>query len=471
MDRIYVCDKTLKQNGKLISLSFREKIELCRLIDRLSVDWIELPAIQHHKIDSLLIKSIASAVRQAGVAVPVHLNRESVTETWNALKEAGKARLQVVAPVSSVQMEYLYHIKPAAMIDLVAETVRECRQHTPEVEFIAEDASRGNSEFMSAVIRAAAEAGAGHITFHETAGAMLPEELSRWVRGIMEGLSLTEQVTFGIDCSNELSLADACAMEAIRSGIREIKAAAYCLDCVSLPHIVQILHLKGDQFHVSCRVRREEIRRITGQIENLCKSTGRASSSAESTWHSEEDAEVSLSVHDSKESILQAVQHLGYDLSAEDQEKVYAAFRSVAEKKETVTLRELDAMIAAEAMQVPAVCAVISYVINTGSNIGAMAHMKLKEHEQVLEGVAVGDGAIDAAFRAIEQATGRHFELDDFRIQAMTEGRDSTGETIIRLRSQGKLYSGRGISTDIVGASIMSYINALNKIIYEEEDA
>ena len=167
---------------------------------------------------------------------------------------------------------------------------------------------------------------------------------------------------------------------------------------------------------------------------------------------------------------LHAVRRLGYELSPDDEEKVYTAFLSVAEKKENVTVRELDAIIAAEAMQVPTVCSVLSYVINTGSQIGAMAHMKLTDHGQTIEGIAIGDGAIDAAFRAIEQATGRHIELDDFRIQAMTEGRDSTGETIIRLRSQGKLYSGRGISTDIVGASIMSYINALNKIMYEEED-
>ncbi len=469
MERIYVCDKTLKQNEKLLSLSFREKIELCRLIDRLGVDWIELPVMNHKKIDSLLIKSVASTIRNAGVAVPVRLSPESIEETWNALREAERARLQVVAPVSSVQMEYLYHVKPAAMMSLIAETVRECRKYTEDVEFIAEDALRANTDFLSAVIHAVMEAGAGHITFRETAGAMLPEETGQWIRKILTETDSANQVVFGIDCSNELSLADACAMEAIRNGIREIKVASYCLDSISLPHIVQILHLKGDRFNVFCKVRREEIRRITGQIETLCKPTGRSSTGSETVWHME-DAEVSLNVHDSKDSILQAVQHLGYELSPEDQEKVYMAFLNVAEKKENVTLRELDAIIAAEAMQVPNLCSVISYVINTGSQIGAMAHMKLMEHDQMIEGIAVGDGAIDAAFRAIEQATGRHFELDDFRIQAMTEGRDSTGETIIRLRSQGKLYSGRGVSTDIVGASIMSYINALNKIMYEEED-
>ena len=100
-----------------------------------------------------------------------------------------------------------------------------------------------------------------------------------------------------------------------------------------------------------------------------------------------------------------------------------------------------------------------------------MSHMKLSLHGKPLEGISAGDGAIDAAFNSIEKATGRHFELDDFQIQSVTEGREAMGETLVRLRSEGKLYSGKGISTDIVGAGIMAYINALNKIIYEEEEA
>ena len=100
-----------------------------------------------------------------------------------------------------------------------------------------------------------------------------------------------------------------------------------------------------------------------------------------------------------------------------------------------------------------------------------MSHMKLMFRGRLIQGMAIGDGAIDAAFKSIEQATGRHFELDDFQIQAVSEGREAMGETVVRLRWEGKLYSGRGISTDIVGAGIMAYINALNKIAYEEEEA
>ena len=177
-----------------------------------------------------------------------------------------------------------------------------------------------------------------------------------------------------------------------------------------------------------------------------------------------------LSFHDSKESILRSMEQLGYLLSPEDQERVYQAFLNVTEKKGSISLKEMDALIAAEAMQVPPTYQVIRFVVNTGNEIGAMAHMKVQYHEQVLEGISTGDGVIDAAFLALEKAVGRHFELDEFQVQAITEGREAMGETVVRLRSQGKVYSGRGLSTDIVGSSIMAYVNALNKIVYEEEE-
>ena len=470
MERIYVADRTLKQAGRRMPLSFREKIELSRLIDRLEPDVIELAPIENRKVDSLLIKSIAASVRHGEIAVPVRLTEESVTETWNALKEAQKPRLQVVAPVSSVQMEYLSHQKPAALASLVIETIRECGRHTDNIEFIAEDAFRGEESFMIPLIQSAMDAGAKRITFQEAAGAMLPEEMRDFLEGILSQLDRKNDVRFGVDCSDAISLADACAVESIRSGIRELKTAAFPLDCASLPHVVRILSARGEKLGVYCQVRREELRRVTGLIETLCRASGGALNVFDSAADRTEE-EVGLTLHDSRESVLRSMEQLGYILSPEDQEKVYAAFCAVAEKKGSITLKELDAIIAAEAMQVPPAYHDVRYVINTGNQIGAMAHMKLMFHNQEIEGIASGDGAIDAAFNSVEQATGRHFELDNFQVQAITEGQKAMGETIVRLRSEGKLYSGRGISTDIVGASIMAYINALNKIVFEEEEA
>ena len=133
-----------------------------------------------------------------------------------------------------------------------------------------------------------------------------------------------------------------------------------------------------------------------------------------------------------------------------------------------VAAKELDAIIASAALQVPPTYRLESYVLNTGNTISASAQMKLTKNGQTLSGVSLGDGPVDAAFLAIESILGRHYELDDFQIQAVTEGREAMGESVVKLRSGGKLYSGRGISTDIIGASVHAYLNAINKIVYEE---
>ena len=159
---------------------------------------------------------------------------------------------------------------------------------------------------------------------------------------------------------------------------------------------------------------------------------------------------------------------MGYDLSDEDTGKVYEELRRVTAQKDSVGAKELDAIIASTAMQVPSTYHVDNYVCNTGNTTTAMASVTLTREGSRSTGVSTGDGPIDASFRAIEQAIGHHYELDDFQIQAVTEGREALGSALVKLRSGGRLYSGNGLSTDIVGASIRAFINALNKIVYEE---
>ncbi len=469
MDSIRITDCTLRQPGEQLALSFREKLELCKLIDRLNVSMIELNAIEQTRVDSLLIKSVCSAVQNAGVAVPVHLNAESVRLTWEALKEGRKVRLQVFAPVSSVQMEYLLHKKPVGLQKAVEETIRECVKYTDDVEFIAGDATRSDASFLRQITAAAISAGAKTVTLCDTAGTMLPEEMGVFLESLLKDVPSLSQVTLGFSGANHLSLADACAVVAVRSGAREIKAASFRIDQVSLPHLATILDSRGAMLNVHCGINMQELHRITSQIKTLCRTAGDRSLPLKREPGLQGGDEL-LSAHDSRNAVAAACVRLGYDLSAEDLDRVWEVFRATVEKKERLTLQELDAIIAAEAMQVPPVYTDVNYVINTGSAVGAMAHMKLRFHDRDLEGISTGDGVIDAAFQSIEKAINRHFELDDFQIQAVSEGHEAMGETLVRLRSDGKLYSGRGISTDIVGASIMAYINALNKIAYEEEE-
>ena len=260
-------------------------------------------------------------------------------------------------------------------------------------------------------------------------------------------------------------MADACAVIAVAEGAGQIRAAAHTCSETSLAHAVRILNAQSDSLGATVGVRATQLSRITAQIEWLCH-TGKGQTAANDT--AADDGSF-LTAHDTEEAVAAATAKLGYDLSEEDAQKVYAAFLQIAEKKEQVTFKELDAIVASSAMQVPATYKLDTYVITSGNTISATAHIKLLKNGTPVEGVYIGDGSIDAAFQAIEKITGCHYELDDFQLQAVTEGREAMGQTVVKLRADGKVYSGRGISTDIVGAGIQAYLSALNKIVYEEE--
>ena len=468
MNKIRISDVTMKQTGANFSLSFREKIEMSKLLDKLGVDVIELEAIVQSKIDSLRVKSVAAAVRESIVAVPVALNTESVQTTWNALKEAKKARLQVPAAVSPVQMEYLFHKKPEAMLAAIRDTIAECVKLCPDTEFIADDATRSDTAFLYEAIRTAIAAGAKTVTICDTAGAMLPNEFTAFIRALYENVPELKTVVLGVSCSDQLSMADSCAFAAIRYGAGEIKAAAWRLDNVSLPNVAKVLNAKGEYYNAACSVRTTSMKRITDQIGWMCR-TGRSETSPFDNGVREDNEGIYLTAHDDLTAVLKVAATLGYDLSEEDGANVYAAFKEIAARREKVTARELDAIVASAAMQVPAAYTLESFVVTAGNTISATANVRLIRDGKPCAGVSLGDGPIDAAFLAIEQITGHHYELDDFQIQSVTEGREAMGQTIVKLRSSGKVYSGRGLSTDIVGSGILAYINALNKIVYEEE--
>ncbi len=470
MEQIKISDITLKQTGKDLTLSFKEKIEIPKLLDKLDVTVIELEGITQPKIDALRIKSVASTVKNSIVAVPVSLSADSVDATWNALKEAKHPRLQVMASVSPVQMEYLFHKKPDAMLKTIDEMIRACCEKTEDVEFIADDATRSDAAFLYKAVQTAVAAGAKTITVCDSTGSILPDEFGTFIDNLYANVEELKNVVLGVACCNELAMADACAIAAIKHGAGEIKAAAYQMNQVSLPHVSRLLAAKGDSFGVSCAVRTVEMNRIIKQIAWMCETT-RSKNSPFDNGVQEDAANISLTANDNMETVLKAVETLGYDLSEEDCAQVWEAFQQIAARKDVISSKELDTIVASAAMQVPATYVLASYSITASNTAASMAHMKLEKNGTALEGIALGDGPVDAAILALENILGCHYELDDFQVRSVTEGREAMGETIVKLRSNGKLYSGRGTSTDIVGSSILAYISALNKITYEEADA
>ena len=466
MRQLVISDATMKQTFEDLRLNFKEKIELSKLLDKLDVDFIELDGIKDPRVDALLIKSIVAAVKNSRIAVPVELqNSDNLEQTWAALKNASAPRLQVCASTSSVQIEYLFHKKPEAMLEAIRSTVAACKALCADVEFVAEDATRSESEFLTAAINAAIEAGAGTVTLCDTAGTMLPSEFADFVKYQYTAVPKLSEITLGVCCSDTIAMADACAISAISAGATQIRASAYTLSDVSLSNVARILAAKADSLDACISVKANQLSKVVPQIDRLCH-TGKTSTAVDSA---EQDNVIFLTAHDTADAVADAVVRLGYDLSDDDNNKVYAAFKQIADKKEKVSFKELDAIVASSAMQVPATYKLDTYVITSGNTISATAHIKLTKNGNTVEGVYIGDGSIDAAFQTIENITGCHYELDDFQLQAVTEGREAMGQTVVKLRAGGKVYAGRGISTDIVGAGIQAYLSALNKIVYEED--
>lgn len=469
MEKLYITDVTLRQQQKRTetTLSFREKLEITRALERLHLYGVELPAIQQEKADTLLIKSVASAVKESRLVLQAVPTVEGVQAAWSAVREAAHPCLQISLPVSTAQMEYVCHQKPEQILHRIEELVHAAKALCPEVEFVADDATRADSEFLYRALETAISAGADIVTLSDAADGMLPDELGRFVAEACRRVPALSDCLLGVQCTDALHLAAACSIAAADAGARLLKASAVGDGLLSLEALAEILRVRGRDIGYGTGIAMTELARTTGQVRWITSARHGAATPYDNSVPRQPDDSLRLSGDSTLPVVLAAVQKLGYELSEEDGAKVYEAFRLIAEKK-NVGEKELDAIIASAALQVPPTYTLESYVINSGNVITATAHIKLLRGGRTLQGFGLGDGPIDAAFLAVEQIIGHHYELDDFQIQAVTEGREAMGSALIRLRSSGKLYSGKGISTDIIGASIHAYINALNKIVHEE---
>ncbi len=464
MQKISITDITLRRATETGALGFKEKLEIAKSLDRINISAIELAPLTDSKADSIFVKTLASVIRHTTLALPVGMTPETVDRAWASLKTAARTRLVVDVPVSSVQMEYIARKKPEAMLTLIDTLVRRAASYCSDVEFCATDASRADRAYLAQAISAAISAGASSVCLSDTAGVFLPDEYGAFLRELYALVPALRQVFVKVICDDSVELAAASAIAALHEGACGVKTCLIGAAAPRLRTVCGIIRQKGDALGLYTAVKTTELDRTLQQIDRLI-----GAPVAASTVPALQDDPVTWDASDPIGAIAEAIHGLGYDLSEDELASVYEEFLRLAQKK-PVSRKELDAIVAASAMQVPATYFLESYVINSGNIITATACVKLTRDGQPAEGISVGDGPIDAAFKAMESVTGRHFELESFLIDAITEGKEAIGRAIVKLRSEGRLYSGSGVSTDIIGAAIRAYLGALNKIIYEENE-
>lgn len=462
MKKINIADITLKKlaEEREIALLFREKTAIAACADALGADTVELAPVKSLREDTIIYKTIAKKVQNATLAIPVGATAEEVEQAWECIKDAVKPRLQVELPVSTVKMEYTYHVKSDKMIAKIGELTRAAKALCADVEFSALDATRADKDFLVAAVGEAVANGACMITLCDDAGVSLPEEIAAMIAEVKGAVN----VPVYVQVSDRINMAVASAVAAVKAGADGLKCAMAGKDVLQTGEISDALSLCVSQLGVETNLNNTKIH---ASIDSMLASINHEV--YETVDSVSEKKKILLDSDSTIAQVAQAAQILGYALSDSDCGAVHKALMQVCEKKDAVGAKELEALIASSAMQAPSTYHLESYTTSCGNLMGAMSQVTLKYHDDVICGVSTGDGPIDAAFRAIEQCIGYHYELDDFQVQAVTEGKEALGTALVKLRNNGKLYSGNGISTDIVAASIRAYVNALNKIVFEEE--
>ena len=471
MKKIIIADATLRESvlRHENALSFKEKIEIAKFLDSLCVDVIELNPLTELKTDTLLTRTISSLVKNSALSCPAGMSEEEIDNAWNAVSGAAKPRLVISLPTSTVQMEYLCQKKPAKMLELIKSLTEYAASKCSFVEFEALDATRSERKFLADAVKTAVEAGAKAITLCDSTGEMLPSEFDGLYNGLYEDFPEIKDVEIYASCRNDLHMAVSDAVASIKAGACGVKVQASCGSLPQLAEFADVLKQKGDALGISANLNQMIIKRTVGQIKRIADTEKSGSTPFDTTVGNTDAGNTLLDITANITTVNMVITKLGYNLSDEDLCKVYEEFIRVARKKQ-VGAKELDAIVASTALQVPPTYKLSSYVINSGNIITSTAHIILEKGGVELSGISTGDGPIDAAFLAVEQIIGHHYELDDFQIIAVTEGKEAMGQALVKLRSGGRLFSGTGISTDIIGASIRAYINALNKIVYEENN-
>ncbi len=461
MKKISITDVTLKAISRVreVALLFREKTAIASCADMLGADAVELAPIKNLREDTIIYKTIAKNIGNATLVIPVGFEKEEINAAWECVKDAKCSRLQVELPVSTVQMEYTYHLKSDKMLAKIGELVKASKALCEDVEFSMLDATRADEEFIIAAAKEAEINGATLVTICDDAGISLPKEIGELTKKVKNAIN----IPLFVRPSERINMGVASAIEAISNGADGIKCTMAGEEDVAMGKLSDAIKACSTQIMAETNL---NATKIHASISDLLSSI--KNEVYEQSAEISEKKKILLDKDSSITQVAKAAQILGYDLSDSDCGNVHKALMQVCEKKEEVGSKELEAIIASTAMQAPSTYHLENYTTSSNNLTGSVSQVTLKCDGEIMCGVSGGDGPVDSAFRAIENCIGYHYELDDFQVQSVTEGKEALGSAVVRLRNNGKLYSGNGISTDIVAASIRAYINAVNKIVFEE---
>ncbi len=477
-------------------MNINEKIEVAKQLEKLKIDVMEAGFAIASPGDFAAVQAVAAAVKDCTVASLARAVEKDIDAAYEAVKGAVAPRIHTFLATSPIHMEYKLKMSPAQVLEKAASMVAYAKKYCSDVEFSAEDATRSDPAFLSQVFEAVIKSGATVLNVPDTVGYTTPEEMFELITYIKNNTAGIEKVQIAVHCHNDLGMAVANSLSAIRAGASQaectINGIGERAGNAALEEIVMALQTRKDLYDAECCIDTKQIYRTSKLLSTVIGmpiSRNKAIVGANAFAHEAgihqhgimanrstyeimtpesiglPQNQMVLGKHSGSHAFEERLKYLGYVLSKEDLAEAFNRFKIFADKKKVVYDSDIDAIVSAKAAVAEESYKLERFVVNCGNSIPATATVKLVHNKGISEEAATGDGPIEASYKAIEKIVGREYGLEQYSIQAVSGGEDAIGEVIVKIKHGDDVITGRGLSTDIIESSILAYLNGINKIL------
>jgi 2-isopropylmalate synthase len=499
MEKVIIFDTTLRDGEQAAgaSLNIQEKLEIARQLDKLGVDVIEAGFPASSVGDFEAVRLIAQKIKRPIICALTLANIKAIDRAWEAIKEAEHPRIHLFLSASDIHLAHQLKKSRDEVLSMSREMVARAKSYLDDVEFSPMDASRADPAYIYQILEAVIDAGATTVNITDTVGYATPQEFGGLIQGIRDNLSNIDKAVISVHCHNDLGLAVANSLEAIRVGARQVECTINGIGeragNASMEEIVMTLKTRQDFFNLTINIDTTQIYRtsrlvseLTGFSIQLNKAIiGENAFRHQSGIHQDgvlkkaityeiidpksvgiPSSALVLSKVSGRHAFKERLSELGYTLSEEALNRAFRGFKELADKKKEIADRDIESLIAEELRTVTEVYHLDHIEVSCGDHSLPTATVRLIGPDgQSLADAALGTGPVDAVCKAINRLVGIPNKLTEFTVKSVTEGIDAIGEVLIRIESDGVTYTGRGADTDIIVASAKAYMNALNRLL------
>lgn len=496
---IKIFDTTLRDGEQSpgASLNTQEKIEIARALEQLNVDIIEAGFPIASPGDFEAVQAVSEIIESCSVAGLARSIEKDIRRAADALRKAKKPRIHLFCATSDIHMKYKLKRAREEILKMATDYTRLARELVDDVEFSPEDASRTEPAFLAEVVSAVIEAGASTVNIPDTVGYSVPDHFSWIINMLYEKVPNIDQAVISVHCHNDLGLAVANSLAAVKAGAGQVECTINGLgeragNC-SLEEFVMALRTRNDHYNLRTNINTKRIFPISRLVSTMTGMSvqrnkaivGENAFAHEAGIHQHgvlteastyeimkpEDLGIAsntlvLGKHSGRHAFRDRLTELGYDMDDEQIDAAFDKFKVLADKKKEIFDEDLESIVEEMASVETSVWELTSLQTTAGSGVIPTATIKMtKADGEVIQDAATGDGPIDAAYSAIQRISGVQAKLKDYQLRAITSGKDAQGDVHLAIEVEGRRINGRGVSTDIIEASAKAYLAAINRYL------